>query len=78
MGIWLIGITTVVILTYVAYNITYSLTSMPAGILSDRIGRRNVMVGGFLVFSLVYLGFAQANQGIPCLDIVRCIWFLWL
>jgi len=36
---------------------------MPAGILSDRIGRRNVMVGGFLIFSLVYLGFALANQG---------------
>ena len=58
-----IGITAVVILTYVAYNITYSLASMPAGILSDRIGRRNVMVGGFLIFSLVYLGFALANQG---------------
>jgi MFS family permease len=57
------GITAVVVLTYVAYNITYSLASMPAGILSDRIGRRNVMVGGFLIFSLVYLGFALANQG---------------
>jgi MFS family permease len=58
-----IGITALVILTYVAYNITYSLASMPAGILSDRIGRRNVMVGGFLIFSLVYLGFGLANQG---------------
>ncbi len=57
------GITAVVVLTYVAYNITYSLASIPAGILSDRIGRRNVMVGGFLIFSLVYLGFALANQG---------------
>ncbi|MCX9082496.1 MAG: MFS transporter [Candidatus Methanoperedens sp.] len=55
-------ITAIVILTYVTYNITYSLASMPAGTLSDRIGRRNVMVGGFLIFSLVYLGFALANQ----------------
>ncbi|MCZ7397436.1 MAG: MFS transporter, partial [Candidatus Methanoperedens sp.] len=50
-----IGIIAVVVLTYVVYNITYSLASMPAGMLSDRIGRRNVMVAGFLIFSLVYL-----------------------
>ncbi|MDP2766791.1 MAG: MFS transporter [Candidatus Methanoperedens sp.] len=58
-----IGVIAVVVLTYVVYNITYSLASMPAGILSDKIGRRNVMVGGFLIFALVYLGFAVANSG---------------
>ncbi len=58
-----IGIVAVVVLTYVVYNITYTLASMPAGVLSDKIGRRNVMVGGFLIFSLVYLGFAVANAG---------------
>lgn len=58
-----IDVIAVVVLTYVTYNITYSLSSMPAGTLSDKIGRRNVMVGGFLIFSLVYLGFAIANQG---------------
>ena len=57
------AVTAIVILTYVVFNITYSLSSMPAGILSDKIGRRNVMVGGFLIFSLVYLGFALANEG---------------
>ncbi len=57
------GIVAVIILTYVVYNITYSLSSMPAGMLSDRIGRRNVMIGGFLIFSIVYLGFAMANAG---------------
>ncbi len=58
-----IAVVAVVILTYVVYNITYSLFSMPAGMLSDRIGRRNVMIGGFLIFSVVYLGFALANAG---------------
>ncbi len=58
-----IGVIAVVVLTYVVYNITYSLASMPAGILSDKIGRRNVMVGGFLIFAVVYLGFAVANAG---------------
>ncbi|NJD76975.1 MAG: MFS transporter [Candidatus Methanoperedens sp.] len=57
------SILAVVILAYVVYNITYSVASMPAGALSDRIGRRNVMVGGFLIFSLVYLGFAFATEG---------------
>ncbi|MFZ2410055.1 MAG: MFS transporter [Candidatus Methanoperedens sp.] len=58
-----IAVIAIVVLTYVVYNITYSLSSMPAGILSDKIGRRNVMVGGFLIFSLVYLGFALVNEG---------------
>ncbi len=57
------SITAVVIFTYVVYNITYSLASMPAGTLSDKIGRRNVMLGGFLVFSLAYLGFALVKEG---------------
>ena len=58
-----IAVIAIVVLTYVVYNITYSVSSMPAGILSDKVGRRNVMVGGFLIFSLVYLGFALANEG---------------
>ncbi len=53
----------VVVLGYVVYNITYSLASMPAGTLSDRIGRRNVLAYGFFIFSLVYLGFAVLNEG---------------
>lgn len=58
-----IGIVAVVVLSYVVYNITYALASLPAGALSDRIGRRNVLAGGFLIFSLVYLGFAFADKG---------------
>ncbi len=63
-----IAVIAVVVLNYVVYNITYSIASMPAGVLSDKIGRRNVMAGGFLIFSLVYLGFAVANEG----------YFVWL
>lgn len=46
-----------VILTYVLYNISYTILSMPAGILSDRIPRRMVMITGFIIFAFVYLGF---------------------
>jgi len=54
--------TTLVILLYVAYNIVYALASPGLGHLSDRLGRKGVMVGGLIVFALVYLGFAQAAR----------------
>lgn len=57
------GLLAVVVLSYVVYNITYSMASMPAGTLSDKIGRRNVLVAGFLIFSAVYLGFAVIKEG---------------
>jgi MFS family permease len=53
---------TMVILTYVLYNAVYSLLAMPSGIASDRLGRRSVMVAGFLIFGLVYLGIALAER----------------
>jgi len=48
-------------LVWLLFNVVYSLVSTPAGILSDRIGRKRVMVSGYLVFALVYLGFALAG-----------------
>lgn len=55
--------TTAVILAYVLYNAVYALLSYPAGTLSDRIPRRAVVIGGYLVFAAVYLGFAVAEDG---------------
>ncbi|MDP3791687.1 MAG: MFS transporter [Candidatus Omnitrophota bacterium] len=46
-----------VILAYVVYNISYSALSFPFGILSDKIDRKWVIVGGFSIFAMVYLGF---------------------
>ena len=40
-----------------------SALSIPAGILSDRIGRGRVIRLGWLVYALVYLGFGLATQG---------------
>ncbi len=48
------------VMAYVIYNLVYGSLSMPAGSLSDRIGRRLVIAGGFVIFSLVYAGFALA------------------
>jgi MFS family permease len=53
----------VVILMYVLYNAAYSLLSLPAGIVADRIGKRRLVTGGFFVYGLVYMGFALVGQG---------------
>lgn len=50
------------VLAYVLFNLVYALLSMPAGTLSDRIGRRRVITAGFLLFSLVYLGFGLVSR----------------
>ncbi len=43
---------------YIFYNIIYSLSSYPSGIISDKLGKRKVLIFGLIVFSFVYLGFA--------------------
>lgn len=56
--------TTAAVLAYALYNFVYMGAALPAGIVSDRQGRRNVFVGGLLIFALVYAGFALARQGL--------------
>jgi MFS family permease len=53
---------TAVVLAYVVYNVTYAGLSYPGGALSDRIGRRPILVAGFLIFALVYAGFAAVTD----------------
>jgi MFS family permease len=47
-----------VILAYVVYNIVYTLTSVPAGSLADKIGPKRVYITGIIIYILVYAGFA--------------------
>jgi len=53
-----------VVLLYLIYNIVASLFAIPFGKLSDKIGRKKLLVGGYLAFSAVYCGFAFANHQI--------------
>ncbi|MDO4557282.1 MAG: MFS transporter, partial [Lachnospiraceae bacterium] len=46
------------ILLYFIYNVTASIFAIPCGKLSDKIGRKQLLVGGYITFSLVYFGFA--------------------
>ncbi|GAV21692.1 MFS transporter [Carboxydothermus pertinax] len=43
------------------FNLISVLVSYPAGILSDKIGRLKLIAGGWIVYALLYLGFALAS-----------------
>ncbi|AYO31238.1 MFS transporter [Biomaibacter acetigenes] len=50
-----------VLLLYLLYNVIYDIFSYPAGLISDRIGRKKMLVAGYLVYGLVYFGFGLAR-----------------
>jgi MFS family permease len=52
----------------VVFNLIYSLSSLRAGGLSDRIGRKKLIVGGWLVYAAIYFGFAA----------VKTTWQVWV
>ena len=55
-------------LMLVLFNATYAAVSVPAGRLSDRLGRRRVIAMGWGIYALVYLGFALASE----------LWQIWV
>ena len=65
-----IGIPTVMIpVVYLLFNLVYSLSSIPAGIAADMFGRKRVILLGFILFAILYYGFAIAES-------ITAIWFL--
>jgi MFS family permease len=57
-----------ILLMLIVFNVVYSAISIPAGILSDKLGRRRIIILGWLVYALTYLGFAVAAT----------LWQIWL
>jgi MFS family permease len=50
-----------VMLALVLFNVVYTIVSTPAGLRSDKVGRGRVLVVGWLIYGVVYLGFALAG-----------------
>jgi len=63
LGVPLIQVTLMLVLL----NVVYTVVSLPAGILSDNLGRTRVMALGWVIYALTYLGFA----------VVTSIWQVW-
>lgn len=49
---------TQVLLLYLVFNISASILAIPSGKLSDKFGRSAILVPGYAIYGLVYLGFA--------------------
>ncbi|MEI6297013.1 MAG: MFS transporter [bacterium] len=54
---------------YLVYNLTYSLFSVPAGVLADKFGHRNTYMLGMVIFSGTYILFANITSSVA-------IWFV--
>ncbi len=49
------------------FNLVTTLSAYPAGILSDRLGRRVMIRAGWISYAVIYLGFAFASE----------VWHIW-
>ncbi|MCX7957174.1 MAG: MFS transporter [Endomicrobia bacterium] len=56
------------ILLYLFYNISYMLFSFPAGVVADKVGKKNILIIGYFIYSIVYFLFA----------ISKTSYFLWI
>ena len=45
---------------YLFFNLVYSISAIPAGIAADRFGKKRVILTGFVLFAILYYGFAVA------------------
>jgi MFS family permease len=61
-----------VILMYMIFNLSTSVLSTSFGSLSDRIGRKKILVCGYLIYTLVYISFGFITERIHIL-----LWAFW-
>ena len=58
-----VGVPVVVIpAVYLTFNLIYSLSAIPAGIAADRFGKKRLILLGFILFAVLYYGFAVAGS----------------
>ncbi len=67
-----IGMTTdKILLLYLVYHLSTSILSYPIGFLSDKIGRKNLLVGGYILYGFIYVAFAMIHSA-------QWIWLLFV
>jgi MFS family permease len=52
----------ITIFIYAGFNLVAALISYPAGFLSDRFGRKNILMIAFIIFFITYLGFGLTQN----------------
>jgi len=57
-----------VLLVMIFFNMVYALVAFPAGALSDRLGRKRLIITGWAIYTISYLGFATASN----------VWQVWI
>lgn len=57
-----------ILLMLILLNVIYAALSTPAGILSDKLGRKRMIIVGWLIYAVTYFGFAAASDS----------WHIWL
>jgi MFS family permease len=53
---------TYVIGIYIFYNLIYSLSAFPMGILADKLGMKKIFITGLVIFSIVYAGIGITTE----------------
>lgn len=56
------GSDSMMISSYILYNMVYALAAFPMGIIADKFGLRKVLIFGLFVFSLVYFSLGYASS----------------
>jgi MFS family permease len=52
-----------ILVMMMVFNLIYTIISTPAGALSDKAGRKRILMIGWALYVAVYLGFARASAG---------------
>jgi MFS family permease len=63
------------LLMYMVFNLTTSILSTPLGSLSDRIGRKRIILAGYLLYAIVYLMFGFITSSMK--DLLWVFWALY-
>jgi MFS family permease len=65
------------LLLYVLFYMTYTVFSVPAGILSDKLGRKPVLMAGYLAFAIISLGlvFIDGKTGLAVFFMIYGLFF---